>query len=421
MQHRLFLSFLFLSTSALLAQRDPGPRPGPAMAGRPLQNLSAAELAVFAEGTDAFNEVDVVADGLGPRFNLDGCAGCHSQPALGGTSPAINPQIAAATRMGAQNRIPEFLALDGPVRVVRFRTDRNGQPDGGVHPLFVISGRADAPGNCRIQQPDFSDRSNLSFRIPTPVFGLGLIEALSDLVLRRNLDDNRDRKRQLGIRGTFNTSDNDGTISRFGWKAQNKSIGIFAGEAYHVEVGVTNDLFPNESENDANCITTTSPESLPDLAAGERSDVELFTYFMRLLGAPAQAPTNESIRRGSAMFDNVGCVMCHTASLQTGKASFAAVSEQRVNLYSDLALHRMGQNLSDGINQGKAGPADWRTAPLWGLGQRLFFLHDGRSRDLVDAIRQHEGPGSEANMVVRNFNELSADQKQDVLNFLRSL
>lgn len=421
MHRQTCIALLILTSSVIWAQRDPGPRPGPALAGKPLPNLKAAEFSVFEKGSEAFNEVDLVADGLGPRFNLDGCAGCHSQPALGGSSPAINPQIAAATRMGAQNRIPEFLDLNGPVRVVRFRSGPNGQPDGGVHPLFVISGRADAPGNCRIQQPDFSNRANLAFRIPTPVFGLGLIEAISDLVLRRNLDDNRDQKRLLGIRGTFNTSDNDGTISRFGWKAQNKSIGIFAGEAYHVEVGVTNDFFPNESEDDPNCVTTTSPESLPDLGADERSDVELFTYFMRLLDGPRPAPANETVQRGELLFSSTGCVLCHTPSLQTGKSSFESLSNQKVDLYSDLALHRMGQNLSDGIQQGRAGSNDWRTAPLWGLGQRLFFLHDGRSRDLVDAIRQHEGPGSEANGVIRNYNGLNIDQKQDLLNFLRSL
>jgi CxxC motif-containing protein (DUF1111 family) len=92
-----------------------------------------------------------------------------------------------------------------------------------------------------------------------------------------------------------------------------------------------------------------------------------------------------------------------------------------VNLYSDLMVHHMGQGLADGITQGAAGPDEFRTAPLWGLGERVFFLHDGRTRDLVAAIQAHDSQGSEANTVIQRFNSLSVGQQQDVLNFLRSL
>lgn len=418
---RMRTIILCLSVNLLLAQRDPGPRtaPVPPWNGA-TKGLSAAELTNFQQGLEAFSEVDDVAAGLGPRFNLDSCAGCHSQPIVGGTSPAINPQIAVATKMGAQNKIPNFLQLDGPVRVVRIQRSLSGVPDGGVHNLFVITGRTDAPAACKIKQPDFSFTSSLSFRIPTPTFGLGLIEAITDRTLRANLALLQDRKRPLGIQGRFNTNSNDGTITRFGWKAQN-TLGIFSGEAYNVEVGVTNDLFPLEREDDPNCLTTASPDSRPNLDSGSRSDIELFTLFMRYLAPPQAAAATETSDRGRQLFDAVGCALCHTPMLPGGKSATAALSDQRVNLYSDLALHRMGQNLNDGINQGLAQGNDFRTAPLWGLGSRLFFLHDGRTNNLAEAIRLHSGQGSEANLVVRNYDAIMDSQKQDILNFLRSL
>src|SRR5262249_50844186 len=127
--------------------------------------------------------------------------------------------------------------------------------DGGVHALFVITGRSDAAG-CNITQPNFAAeqaRNNVIFRIPTPLFGLGLVEAVTDGALEANLSANAQQKRALGISGRFNRNGNDGTIARFGWKAQNKSLLLFSGEAYNVEMGITNELFPDEREQDANC------------------------------------------------------------------------------------------------------------------------------------------------------------------------
>jgi CxxC motif-containing protein (DUF1111 family) len=111
----------------------------------------------------------------------------------------------------------------------------------------------------------------------------------------------------------------------------------------------------------------------------------------------------------------------------TGNAAVAALRNQPVNLYSDLLLHDMGPGLADGVSQGQAGPREFRTAPLWGLGQRIYFLHDGRTRDLLLAIKAHRsggssnGDASEANTVIGQFEALSESEKQDVLNFLRSL
>src|SRR5262249_24073964 len=128
-----------------------------------------------------------------------------------------------------------------------------------------------------------------------------------------------------------------------------------------------------------------------------------------------------SIDSGRSLFNSTGCALCHTPSMQTGNASVPALANKTVNLFSDLLIHDMGVGLSAGVSQGQAGPREFRTAPLWGLGQRLFFLHDGRTSDLIAAIRAHRSMFSEANDVVSNFNTLSEKSKQDLLNFLRSL
>ena len=143
-------------------------------------------------------------------------------------------------------------------------------------------------------------------------------------------------------------------------------------------------------------------------------------------GQPGQQPGQpgsdpQSLQRGSQVFNSLGCALCHTPTMQTGPSSIPALSNKPVRLYSDLALHNMGQGLADGVSQGNANGSDWRTAPLWGLGSRLFFLHDGRTNDLGTAITAHASQGSEANQVVGAYNTLSAQAKQDLLNFLRSL
>jgi CxxC motif-containing protein (DUF1111 family) len=409
---------------------DPGPRSGAPGAGGPLAGLSLLQLAAFADGSTRFEEVDGVANGLGPRFNSNSCTSCHAFPASGGTSPQSNPQVAFAN---ASNELPSFIRIKGPVREARFINNPNGTPDGGVHDLFVIAGRSDAPAGCSITQEDFSKTSNISMRIPTPTFGLGLIEAIPDATLVQNLAANPRLKSSLGISGRLNHSGNDGTVTRFGWKAQNKSLSIFSGEAYNVEMGITNLLFPNERDDTPSCSPLASPQdsfNLGSAGPAEFDDVTGFSSFMRFLAPPAPAPStsNSSAAIGAMMFASVGCAQCHTATLQTGPSSFGpAFSNQTIHPYSDFALHSMGPGLADQISQGQAAGDEFRTAPLWGLGQRLFFLHDGRTSDLMQAIAAHSSSGnsqfqaSEANTVIQNFNALSNSNQQAILNFLRSL
>ena len=427
-----------LTTGMALLAQGPGPRPGPGNnnAGQPVPGLNATEVAWFNEAKSRFTEIDSVSgtqpgapgSGLGPRFNGNSCAQCHAQPAIGGSSPRLNPQIALATNFGARNTVPQFLQQNGPVRVARFVRNPDGSPDGGVHALFVITGRSDA-GNCRISQPDFAaaaNQRNLSLRIPTPVFGAGFIEAIEDATILDNLAATQQQRTQLGIAGHVNRNGNDGTITRFGWKAQNKSLMMFAREAYNVEQGVTNELFPNERDESDGCVANGTPEDHTNLTAttpqASMSDLVGLALFMRYLDAPQPATQNDpSVQRGSQAFASIGCALCHTAVLQTGPSSVPGLSLRSVRLYSDLAVHNMGAGLADGVSQGLARGNDWRTAPLWGLGSRLFFLHDGRTSDLGTAIAAHASNGSEANQVVANYNGLSAQAKQDVLAFLSSL
>jgi CxxC motif-containing protein (DUF1111 family) len=240
-----------------------------------------------------------------------------------------------------------------------------------------------------------------------------------------NRDVNRDRKRALGIGGRENRNGNDGTITRFGWKAQNKSLVIFAGEAYSVEQGVTNELFPDERDQTPGCQFNATPEdhTKPEVSGLESmGDSVLFAAFMRFLAPPVPDPgAPPAAVNGGNLFNTIGCAMCHTPSLTTGNHSSVALNNQKVNLYSDLLLHDMGRGLADDIAQGMASGREFRTAPLWGLGQRIFLLHDGRASDLMDAILEHAGAGSEANAVINNFTALPPNQKQDLLVFLRSL
>jgi CxxC motif-containing protein (DUF1111 family) len=394
--------------------------------------LAAGELDFFNNvGSPVFAEVDTVANGLGPRFNFNSCAGCHTHPAVGGSSPATNPQFTQAPTIAPGNTIPAFITLNGPIREARFVRNPNGSPDGGVHDIFTIAGRSDAPAGCRIQQPDFATQvanHNVIFRIPTPTFGLGFIESITETTIKSNLASDPFRKGLLGITGHVNTTGNDGSVTRFGWKAQNKSLTIFAGEAYNVEQGVTNEVFMNEREENPDCAKNPTPESDSTFNVGSiaASDVAAFRTFMRFLDQPQPVTsfgkvTAASIQNGRNLFQVTGCALCHTPSLTTGSSSCEALSNKQTNLFSDLAVHHMGSHLADGVSQGAAGPDEFRSAPLWGLGQRIFFLHDGRTNDLLEAIKAHSGPGSEANAVTLLFDALLPSQKQDVLNFLRSL
>jgi CxxC motif-containing protein (DUF1111 family) len=533
--------------------QSPGSPQPPAGGAGNVVGVASTLTGVWFDAVNVFEEVASVSGtavgtggvvegiaGLGPAFNSNSCFSCHEAPAVGGTSggsvtinitpstqftfnmplnPAFttNPELTAMMDQGATNINPTFptqfntlapnvntLNPDGPSLEVRLVSSGPGGGSGGfvvqpgsVAELFTIQGRSDAP-NCVLAQFPFSSLGarSISFRIPTPTFGLGFVEATSDGTLVSNLAINNNTvvagsggltvaqvAASLDIAGSFNRSGNDGTITRFGWKAQNKSLLIFAGEASTVEMGVTNNLFPNEKTVAGNgpaatpCPTSTAlqPEdellditppslntssSLDAIASIISTNAENNRVFMLMNAAPAQcdAPTagprpygtpgtatcpafTTPVLTGQAIFNNnnpssatfTGCALCHTPTQTSGPSQQADLSNQTYHPFSDFALHTMGTattGLADGVNQGLALSGQFRTAPLWGLGQRVFFLHDGRASDLATAIQDHcpgatatSGPSTtnESCGAVSNFLHLTKPQQQDLLDYLRSL
>jgi CxxC motif-containing protein (DUF1111 family) len=492
------------------AQKDPGLRQGSPGAGAPLKGLTPIELSMFNEGLNRALQLEAVCDGcsditlgsytdpakgnlvtqtnssgLGVRFNGDQCTACHNQPAFGGSGGFMvpNPQDPPnqyrapenpmfdlmAHRKGAANKVPSFIQQYGPIREVRFVRKADGTPDGGVHQLFTVVGRSDVfpngqPGSCTandLPPTDFDGeykRGNVRFRIPLQLFGLGIIDGIQDREILDRFAATAAIRQELGIQGMPNRSPNDGTITRFGWKAQNKSIMIFAGEAYNVEMGVTNDLFPQATDEAPNCtVNKSEPNDIfRNDPTDERNqsfynpfhilpDWQMFAIFMRFLDAPQASPMSASAQRGMQLFGTdvhnpgIGCFACHTPVMVTPPQSETeALQNVEAHLFSDLLIHHMGKGLADDITQGKATGDMFRTTPLWGVGQRRFFLHDGRTSDLLAAIEAHRSAGmdcdhedrenatgcygpSEANTVIRNFDALSAADKQAILDFLRSL
>jgi len=450
---------LMLSASGAAAQAvvDPGVRGGAAGAGGPIKGLSTLETQFWKAGQGVFEETFSVSGGtpgtevgLGPRFNGNGCALCHSQPAVGGSSPTVNPQagfITSGVVSGQTNTLPPFTTTNGPIVEARFiNLPNGGGADGSVHDLFTISNLPGASG-CNIQQPNFAAAiaaNNVSLRIPTALFGVGLVEALTEQTLITDSANIAGQQSSLGIvSGFFNRSGNDGTIARFGWKAQNKSLLLFAGEAMNVEMGVTNELFSEERTDTPDdqvslaqsCNLNPIPEDTTAVVDGEQSNSPAsdfssamvnFGAFMRLNAVPVPALpsgiSQNTVTQGNNQFVNIGCGACHIPQHTTGQSIFgAAMSNVTIAPFSDFALHNMGIGLADGVSQGLADGQHFRTAPLWGIGQRLFFLHDGRANSLVTAIQAHASAGSEANAVVNNFNHLSSSDQQAIVDFLRSL
>jgi CxxC motif-containing protein (DUF1111 family) len=361
---------------------------------------------------------------------MDSCGGCHNYPAPGGSSPPINPQVAVATKDGATNTVPSFIAIDGPIRRA-FVQRKQGEHLAGSQPhLYTIAGRADAPG-CVLAQPDFDAlvaADNLAFHIPLQLYGLGLIEAVDTATILSNLASQSALKHILGIAG------HPGGLFGLGrllWKGQGRGLLVIAAGAYQDEVGVTNAFFSTENDQTPGCQFNPVPEDRFNFGAA--TFIDGVPDFVKIAGfasfsaPPIPIPDTPSIARGRTLFAQIGCAFCHSPSLQIGASLGSALSGRKAHLYSDLALHRMGPRLADGIAVGNARPDEFRTTPLWGVGQRLFLLHDGRTHDLLVAITAHASlgdrtyPSSEANAVIGLFNALSEPQKQDILNFLRAL
>ena len=366
--------------------------------GDPLAGITPREFDAFRVGLNAFTGVETVEDGLGPAFNGTSCGACHSVPAVGGISPM------AEVRAGHRDPDGTFRALDASGNTL-FHT-------------FSLPNHACQP----VLPPD---TNVVARRMPIPLFGAGLIEAIPDdtiLALADPLDRNRD-----GSAGrasiVVDLATGERRVGRFGWKAQVATLLTFAGDAYRNEMGITNDLFPSElafgihAEQLKACDFTADPEDRKDPVTGLR-DIDHFAAFMKFLAPIPRGPIDQTVRDGERVFAALGCAACHVPALATGASSNPLFDRKTVPLYADLLLHDIGTG--DGIRQADstASPDEIRTPALWGLRLRRPFLHDGSAATVADAVLRHAG---EAQPAREGFVRLDDVSRAALMAFLQSL
>jgi CxxC motif-containing protein (DUF1111 family) len=351
-------------------------------------------MADFLDGQDDFRTAETAASGLGPIFNDVSCVACHNS---GGTGGASRRTVTRFGRTDAQGNFDPLESLGGSLLQAR-----------SINPAV----REFIP----------AEANTVAQRVTTPLFGAGLIEAISDSTIVQGTL----RPKPAGIHGKVSVVADVTTgrnrIGRFGWKAQQATLLAFAADAYRNEMGITNRFFPTENAPNGNTALlarfdhAADPEDQIDPLTG-KGDIDRVADFMRLLAAPPRGALTPSSQAGERLFVSLDCAACHTPTMTTGKNSIAALSEQPVALYSDLLLHDMGA-LGDGIAQGTAGTRDMRTAPLWGLRARPVWLHDGRATSVDAAIRGHAG---EAQSSRDRYTQLNATARQQLLDFLNTL
>ncbi len=366
------------------------------MLGDPFTNLTAAELALFNTGKVEFEAVEAISDGLGPVFNEASCATCHNGP-VGGTTGRKETRFGRIVNGGfdPMTNFGGSLIQDHGIGLV---TTSAGS--------FTFTGEV-VPLEATVTAQ----------RITTPLFGLGLVDAVPDeeLIQLARLE----AATSPSTAGTPSRTSEIRTgltrVGRFGWKAQVPTLHQFSGDAYLNEMGITNPEFPTENCPQGNC-SALAFNPFPNLN-DDGTGVTEFTNFMTLLAPPPRGTLSLQVVVGSGIFATIGCANCHTPVLVTGSSPVAALSRKVFQPFSDFLLHDMG-GLGDGIVQGAASGRQMRTAPLWGVRTRSLLLHDGRATSLGDAILAHDGQGQRAR---DRFLRLSAGERFALLQFLRSL
>lgn len=413
------------------------PQPAPTTQfGDPLAQLTPDQLAAFVEGREEFGNVEDIDSGLGPIFNESSCVACHFSGATGGAGPNL---------------------------VTRFGRVTNGQYDPlGARGGSLLQDKAIDPAALEIVP---SEANVVAHRQSTPLFGLGLIEAIPDDAIERNAAPQRpdspprptdptrpgtpmppvaprDRRDggngprdasydgnlypETGIHGrvsrVIDVVSGKSRVGRFGWKGQQATLLAFAGDAYLNEMGITNRFFPTENAPNGDLAKLAAFDHVADIEdeADEstgRSDIDAAADFMRYLAPPPQLPMSPSAGEGRRIFQSLNCAACHTPMMFTGPNAVAALDRKPVPLFSDLLLHDMGA-LGDGIAQADAKPYDFRTPPLWGLRASAPYLHDGRAATVDEAIRAHDG---EAKNARERYLQLTPAQQQRLLDFLGTI
>jgi CxxC motif-containing protein (DUF1111 family) len=366
----------------------------PIVTGDPLPGITPTEFSEFRRGLEDFREIEEAEEGLGPLFNGTGCAVCHNVPAIGGSSPMTE------LRGGFRDAAGRFHIL-------------------GETTLFQMFSLPDH--RCQAVIP--VEANVIARRAPIPLFGAGLVEAIPDETLLA-LEDPFDRDRD-GISGraavVVDKATGQRRVGRFGWKAQIATLLTFSGDAYTNEMGITNDVFPEEPRGGISearlreCDRLKDPEDSVDPRTGKRA-IDNFEVFMKFLAPSPRGPITDEVRFGEQVFAAIGCASCHVPALATGANASAALHRKPVPLFSDLLLHELGTG--DGIEQGAAEPDEIRTPALWGLRLRRPLLHDGSAATTDDAVRRHAG---EASGVIERYRSLTNEQRRALLVFLDSL
>jgi CxxC motif-containing protein (DUF1111 family) len=366
--------------------------------GSPFNNLTSDQLSAFAAGQDAFRTVEAVSDGLGPIFNDVSCAACHTS--------TINGNVV----IGGSNARLE----------TRFGTTVNGSFDpmayaGGS--LIQDHGIGLYNGTNFVAESVPAAATVVAQRRTTPLFGLGLVDAVPDETFKALAWIERIYTPASAGKISAVTDLRSGAtvVGKFGWKAQDPTLFQFSGDAYLNEMGITNPEFPDEScpQGDCALLAANPVPALND----DGEDVQKFTDFMRFLAPPPRGPITLQVQAGELVFNAIGCANCHVGTLTTGHNRIAALDRVRFHPYSDFLLHDMG-TLGDGIMQGTATAQLMRTAPLWGLRAQTRLLHDGRAATPQDAILAHDGQAAPAR---DRYNRLSPAAKSTLLSFLNSL
>jgi len=388
------LALSAIHATAQTAAPTPTPTQDPTGFARPLPGITEAEKDAFAAGSADFNTVETPETGLGPIYNNVSCLSCHNVPALGGSS------VTTVTRFGetAGGVFNPLKSLDGS----------------------LLHSKAIAP---ILQEAVPPQANTTALRITPALYGDGLIEEIPDATIIANSQ----LPKPAGIGGRVaiitDVATGETRVGRFGWKAQHATLLGISGDALNNEIGITNRLYPKAAAPDGNeallaeFVSPTAPiEDQPNPITG-LSEIDRLANYIRFLGPPPPGPASTAAAAGQQLFASLGCISCHTPSMNTGPNPVAALSNQTANLYSDLLLHDMG-SLNDGIAQADAGPNEMKTPPLWGVRAKSAFLHDGRAATLDAAILDHAG---EAQAASTAYSKLRLAERQDLIAFLRTL
>jgi CxxC motif-containing protein (DUF1111 family) len=382
-----------LASAALLAVACGRNRSPTAPPGEPLPGLTDADLAAFRAGQAQFNRVFTPEDGLGPLFNENQCSACHTDPAAGGTG---GTRVVKATRFTPPDSC-DHLSSSGGENI-------RAQATPAARALGIS--RESAP-------PDATAQGRFT---PPPLFGLGLVELIpEEAILRRADPTDADRD---GISGRPGRTA-QGTLGRFGRKAETATLMDFTALALRFEMGLTTPVTPVESGFQGRPLPPgADPVAEPEVDA---TVLMQLVQFVRYLAPPARAEHGaahrDSVEQGEQVFQSLGCGLCHVRSMQTGPSAIAALDRKTVHLYSDLLLHDMGPGLADVCGVG-AAPSEVRTELLMGLRHRDTFLHHGRATELTEAILVH---GGEAQRSRDAFEGLGPQARLFLLAFLKSL